>query len=215
MFRLRFVLRFDTVLQSSGQKRNVYFLLTATVCNWWPLPTHKRSVVYVRTSRKHKVLLVCMVDGRGYNRQQKSTICDTCRPCHSILSVLKPASCQIRWNHCAYVSLRRLNIKIWQFFCGKWRQRNWFILPLAQECGVKMNIRWGEKERGINGVEEKKTTKCQPQGRFELPTPGLQDQCSNPWATEAWHTHNCQLTHISLEFGNEMLDKGVVKVFTT
>ena len=24
-----------------------------------------------------------------------------------------------------------------------------------------------------------------PPGRFELPTPGLQDQCSNPWATRA------------------------------
>ena len=25
----------------------------------------------------------------------------------------------------------------------------------------------------------------QPPERFELSTPGLQDQCSNPWATEA------------------------------
>ena len=30
------------------------------------------------------------VDGRGYDDQLKYTIWDTCRPCHSILSTLKP-----------------------------------------------------------------------------------------------------------------------------
>ena len=30
------------------------------------------------------------VDGYGYDSQYKCTVCDVCRPCHSILSVLKP-----------------------------------------------------------------------------------------------------------------------------
>ena len=78
----------------------------------------------------------------------------------------------------------------------------------------------GEKEKkreGYSGHEWRKWKKMywQPQGRFELPTPGLQDQCSNPWATEAWHKHSCEITYVSLEFGNEMLDEGIVEVFTT
>lgn len=32
---------------------------------------------------------------------------------------------------------------------------------------------------------EKKCKKGMPPERFELSTPGLQDQCSNPWAMEA------------------------------
>ena len=32
---------------------------------------------------------------------------------------------------------------------------------------------------------KKKRFSIQPPERFELSTPGLQDQCSNPWATEA------------------------------
>ena len=35
-------------------------------------------------------LIVGTVDGRGYDGQLKYTICDACRPCHSILSILKP-----------------------------------------------------------------------------------------------------------------------------
>ena len=34
--------------------------------------------------------MVGMVDGCSYDSQLKYTVCDTCRPCHSILSVLKP-----------------------------------------------------------------------------------------------------------------------------
>ena len=35
---------------------------------------------------------------------------------------------------------------------------------------------------------EKITTKnSKPPGRIELPTPGLQDQCSNHWAMEAFN----------------------------
>ena len=30
------------------------------------------------------------VNGRGYDGHLKYTICDSCRPCHSILSILKP-----------------------------------------------------------------------------------------------------------------------------
>ena len=31
-----------------------------------------------------------MINGLGYDYQQKYTICDACRLCHSILSILKP-----------------------------------------------------------------------------------------------------------------------------
>ena len=33
---------------------------------------------------------------------------------------------------------------------------------------------------------ERKEEWLEPPERFELSTPGLQDQCSNPWATEAY-----------------------------
>ena len=43
-----------------------------------------------------------MVDGHG---QLKYTICDVCRPCHSILSIIKPVSHQLRLIRCNYESL--------------------------------------------------------------------------------------------------------------
>ena len=41
------------------------------------------------------ICIVGMVDGRGYDGQLKYTICDACRPCHSILSILKPVFRQL------------------------------------------------------------------------------------------------------------------------
>ena len=62
------------------------------------------------------ICIVGTVDGRDYDGQLKYTICDTCRPYHSILSTLKPVSCQLRQIHCTYQSLRCLDLKIWRFF---------------------------------------------------------------------------------------------------
>ena len=60
------------------------------------------------------------VNWRGYGGQLKYTICDACRPCHSILSILKPVFRQLQ-QICTYESLRCLDLKIWQFFCGRQR----------------------------------------------------------------------------------------------
>ena len=57
-----------------------------------------------------------MVDGHGYNNQLKYTICDACRLCHSILSILKPVYRQLQQIHCTYESLMSLDLHIWQFF---------------------------------------------------------------------------------------------------
>ena len=122
-------------------------------------------------------------------------------------------------SHCTYNTVRWLHYLHWRWqldFCflcslsyplnshGVWRDIN-SLLDIIQVCGKKR-----EKAEKV-----KKKMYWQPQGRFELPTPGLQDQCSNPWATEAWHTHSREVTYVSLELSDEMLDEGVVKVFTT
>ena len=54
-------------------------------------------------------------NGCGYDGQQKYTICDTCRQCHSILSKLKPVFRRIWQIHCVYNSLRCLDRQIWWF----------------------------------------------------------------------------------------------------
>ena len=80
-------------------------------------PTHTRPVVLVHMSREHMVLLwiVGTVDGRGYDDQLEYIICDACRPCHLIRSILKPVFCQLRQIGCIYESLRCLDLKIWLF----------------------------------------------------------------------------------------------------
>ena len=46
--------------------------------------------------------IVGKLDGRGYDGQQKYTICDACKPCHSILSTLKPVFRRFRQIRRAY-----------------------------------------------------------------------------------------------------------------
>ena len=61
------------------------------------------TVTYTRTrlSRVHEQKLhaykyiVDMVDGCGYDGQLKYTICDACRPYHSISSILEPVFSQL------------------------------------------------------------------------------------------------------------------------
>ena len=89
-------------------------LTSASLCNldiycWQPLTTHTRPVVYISTKHTYSPAAcifnstVGTADGRGYNGQQKYAICDACRPCHSILSILKPVFRQIRQIHCTYM----------------------------------------------------------------------------------------------------------------
>ena len=47
--------------------------------------TQSQSCAWAET-----ICIVGMVDGRGYDGGQKYAICDTCRPCHSDLSILRP-----------------------------------------------------------------------------------------------------------------------------
>ena len=70
------------------------------------------------------ICIVGMVDGCGYDSQPKYTICDTCRPCHSILSILKPVFRWIQQIGCAY---RCLDLQIW-WFLWLWRQNQWSTL---------------------------------------------------------------------------------------
>ena len=55
------------------------------------------------------------VNGCGYNGQLNYTICDACRLCHLILSILKPIFGRIQQNYSIHNLLRRLNIQIWQY----------------------------------------------------------------------------------------------------
>ena len=47
-------------------------------------------------------------------------------------------------------------------------------------CSKQHILKWYKKFSTVSNV--------QPPGRIELPTPGLQDQCSNHWAMEAQST---------------------------
>ena len=53
--------------------------------------------------------------GHGYDGQLKCAICDICRPCHLILSTLKPVFRHIRQICYAYNLLRCLDLQIWRF----------------------------------------------------------------------------------------------------
>ena len=70
-------------------------------------------------SRKdmHMHAALGMINGHGYDGQQKYIICDACRQCHLILCILKPIFRQILRIHHTYNSLRYLNLQIWQFLC--------------------------------------------------------------------------------------------------
>ena len=74
---------------------------------WWPLPTHKR-LIHINS--------IGTVERCGYNVQQIYTICDACRPCHSIWNTVRAVFHQIRQICCASKSLRCLDVEIWQFF---------------------------------------------------------------------------------------------------
>ena len=58
------------------------------------------------------IVLVGTVNGCGYDGQLKYTICDICRPCHLILSILKPVFHQLQQICCTYESIRCLDVKI-------------------------------------------------------------------------------------------------------
>ena len=46
-----------------------------------------------------------------------------------------------------------------------------------------------------------KRNHAQPRERFELSTPGLQDQCSNHWANEAATCDNARISHYLQPWG--------------
>ena len=89
---------------------------------------------------EHILLHAFMHNVYGYDDQHKCTICDTCRPCNSILNILKPA---FHWNRqicCIYNSFRCLDLQIWQFLCSRQpqqrqRQQNWLLYPLHIRVG--------------------------------------------------------------------------------
>ena len=104
---------------------------------WRPLPTCARSVVCISTIiiiMHYALCIMGTINGCGYDGQHKRTICDACRPCHSILSTLKPAFRWIRQICCSYNLLRCLDLQIWRFLCPQqwWQQRlNQLLYPCA------------------------------------------------------------------------------------
>ena len=84
------------------------------------------------------ICIVGMADGHGCDGQLKYTICDACRPWHSILSILKLVYRQLRQIRYTYESLGCLDLKIWWFFCGWWQQQqrhDRLLYPLRMHAG--------------------------------------------------------------------------------
>ena len=75
------------------------------------------------------------VDRRG---QQKHSICDVCRPCQPIWSIMNPVFQRFRLICCAYKSLRCLDLQIWRFLCWQTDGQNWLLYPLRIQvyCSV-------------------------------------------------------------------------------
>ena len=90
----------------------------------------------------HASCIMGTVDGHGYNGQHKCAICDACRPCHLILSALKPVFCRIRQICCFYNLLRCLDLQIWQFLCP-WQRQNRSLYPCACVWGNNVCTEFG------------------------------------------------------------------------
>ena len=80
-------------------------------------------------------LAVGRVDRRG---QQKRTICNARGPCQRNWSILKPVFRRFRQIHCAYESLRYLDLEMWRRQTDD-RQKP-IALPLAHARGVIMHM---------------------------------------------------------------------------
>ena len=82
------------------------------------------------------ILIAVSVEGCGYNGQQKYTICDACRSCHSIRSTVRLVFRQIQQICCAYELLMCLDVEIWWFFCWQRQQQrqNRLLYPLRMRA---------------------------------------------------------------------------------
>ena len=88
------------------------------------------------------------VDGRGYNGQLNYTICDACRLCHLILSILKPIFWRIQQNCCIHNLLRCLDIQIWQYL----NRTNYFTpcTCVQDKTNIQSNYRNQSKHRACS-----------------------------------------------------------------
>ena len=128
---------------------------------WRPLPTNVRSVtMYMSTCTimQYALCIMGMVDGCGYHGQHKCTICEACRPCHSILSILKPVFCPIRLFCCSYKLLRCLDLQIGRFLCPqkqRWQQHNQlYFIPCTCTQGKNTG------RRVYNMLQQDRWTAC-------------------------------------------------------
>ena len=90
------------------------------ICCWWPLPTRTYKASCAHEQKAHSICIVGTVNGCGYDDQQKYTICDACRLCHLILSILRPI---FHWNRpirYVYNLLSRLDLEIRRFLCPQY-----------------------------------------------------------------------------------------------
>ena len=97
----------------------------ARVC-WQSLPTHYIALLCAWAESTWPA-----VDRSG---QQKHSICDTCGPCPTIRSIVKPVFHQFRQVHCAFELLRYLYLAIGQFL---WQQTD------KTDCFTPCACAWG------------------------------------------------------------------------
>ena len=100
-------------------------------------PVVHRPVMHM--SRKHMACQsVGMLDGHGYDGQQKDTICDICGPWQMIQSTFKP---DFHWFWLIgydYELLRCLDVEIWRFLWWRRQQTDRLLHPCACAQGNKM-----------------------------------------------------------------------------
>ena len=117
-------------------ERSFYFRLDRTERNgnskhhrfWWLLYIHEASCAHEHTA--HNYTLCIWARSIGMYDGQKYTICDTCRPCHLNLRILKPLSCWIQQICCTYHTL-----VLWQIFVHDDNDKTNFCIPCAWVWG--------------------------------------------------------------------------------
>ena len=79
------------------------------------------------------------VDGCGYDGQQKYTICDACRPCHSIWRIARPVFHRIRRIRCVLMSHSGARSRDLAFLLTTTMTKP-IILPLAHAHRVMKHV---------------------------------------------------------------------------
>ena len=82
--------------------------------------------------------------------QQKCNIFDVHGLCQRNQSILKPVFRRFWRTHCAYVSLRCLDLEMWQFSC--WRQ-TWLLYPCVCTLVKKKECNGNKHKKQLNKID--------------------------------------------------------------